>query len=335
MADYTWQITGPEDRELAGAYGRRIDFAVDAPAAARFQLDGYGEEAAAIEEFGTDLVVYRNGTKIFRGRITTEQDSIGTSNHVSSFSAVDYRGLLDYRLVEPALTWTGVDQGAIAWDLVSHTQAKGEGALGITQGLGVTSGTLRDRTAEVGTKIGEALTSLGRLQNGFEWTINPELELDRWYPRRGANNGVQLDYGGLIASLTRNLTPAQFANVVVVGGSNETTPVQETKGGSFGNQGRWEQFRGYPTIKEQATLDDRASWLLSELALVKPGYSCQMTPGAWEGPEQLWIGDTVGLQVTSGRLAVDVPQRVVTLGLEVTDSDNEVLYLGLIDTDTY
>ena len=335
MADYTWQITGPEDRELAGALGRRIDFAVDAPAVARFQLDGYGEEAAAIESFGTDLVVYRDGTKIFRGRITSEQDQISASNHVASFSAVDYRGLLSHRLVDAVLTWSAIDQGTIAWDLVDHTQGKSEGDLGITQGLGTTSGTTRDRTIEVGTKIGEAITSLGRLQNGFEWTINPDLELDRWYPRRGADDGVQLDYGGLITSLTRTLTPAEFANVVVVGGSNETTPVQGEKSGSYGNQGRWEQFRGYPTIKEQDTLDDRADWLLSELALVKPGYACQVTPGAWEGPNHLWIGDTVGLQVTSGRLAVDVPQRVVTLGLEVTDSDNEVLYLGLIDTDTY
>lgn len=336
MAEYSWVISGPETRELSSAAARRLDFAVDGPATAVFTLSGFSEEAAAIAEFETDLTVYRDGLKIFRGRIVAESDAIDANGHVSTFAAKDYRGMLAYRLVGPSgLTFAAVDQGTIAWDLIDHTQGKTGGDWGVTDGVGAVSGTVRDRSFAPGASIGESLDSMSKLLNGFEWNIDSELAFNRYYPRRGADNGVKLDYGGACTSINRTLAP-DFANVVQVQGSNTTVPVEAntaTLGGDA--RGRWEVYRGYPTIVEQDTLDDRRDWLLGELAIAKPGYSAVMTAERWEGAAHIWLGDTVSLQVKSGRLQVSTPQRVVTMGLSLPDNGGEVVTLGMIDAAVY
>ena len=335
MANYTWVISGPQTRELTQAAGRRLDFLVDGAASARFTISGRSEEALAVVEFESDLTVYRDSEKIFRGRVVSSQDAVTESGHTTTFLAKDYRGLLEYRNVGPSgLTWTGVDQGVIAWELIDHTQSKVSGSLGITNGLGATSGQVRTRAIAPGTGIGVSLTSLGHLQGGFEWEIDEQLAFNRYYSRRGVNNGVQLDYGGALSTLNRSQTP-DFANVAQVVGSNVTTATEVSAASlATDTRGRWEIAKAYPTVTEQATVDARAAWLLGETATARPGYSAKMTQGRWEGRNQMWLGDTVGLKIKSGRLSESSDQRLVTLGIDVSDEGSETVYLGLINATT-
>ena len=335
MPEYAWVVSGPETRELTEARSRRLNFAVDGGATASFTMSGLSEEAAAIQELQTDLTVYRDGTKIFRGRIMAEQDSVTADGHTVTFAVKDYRGLLEYRTVgTDGLSWSGVDQFTIAWEMIEHTQDKVNGDLGIVEGLGSTdSGQARTRELAPGTTIAEALQSLGRLQNGFEWEIDAERALNRWFTRRGGDNGVRLDYGGLVSSLSRSLAP-DFANVAQVQGAGGTNPAESVSAALAADpRGRWEISRGYPTITEQSTVDARADWVLEETATSRPGFATTLTQGVWEGPDHIWLGDLAELQVKSGRLNVSSQQRVVTLGLPIGDDGTETVHLGLIDAE--
>lgn len=338
MARWSWVLgdAAPSDvefRELTKAKSRRVTWRVDGPADAAFSIDGRSDEAAEITALATDLHVYRDGVKLLRGRIGAEQDDITPSAHTTQFGAVDYRGMLAYRQVGPAgASYVGIDQGVIAFDLIDTSQDLTGGDWGVTDGLGSTSGTLRDRTGILpGSKLLDLITSLGQVDNGFEWEVDPALALNRWYPRRGDDNGVVLDYGGLLTSARRVLNPADFANVALVTGSDETVPVEEVAGDvGTDPRGRWEVSQSFPSIVDQGTLDDRAVWVLGESSTLKPDWVVQFTLGRWGGPDHVWLGDIVTLAVRSGRLAVNAAHRVVELSVALDEAGRETVSAGLL-----
>ena len=337
MSEWAWVIggappSGVETRQLVTARSRSVTWRVDAPATAQFVVDGRHEEASEFLDLATDLHVYRDGTKLFRGRVVSEQDSVNENVHASQFSAVDYRGMLNYRVIgEAGRTFAATDQAVIAWTLISESQALSGGNWGVTNGVGSTSGTNRDRTYDPGKALGDAISELGRVTNGFEWEITPSLALNRYFPRRGSVLGTVLDYGGVIASVSRARKPSDYANSVLVTGDEALTPTRATSGTIASDpRGRWEDAAGFPSIKEQATLNARATWLLSEASTPRPELSVKLTTDAWTGSSDLWVGDTVTVAVNSGRLAINAAHRVVEVSIALDDEGTEAVTLGMV-----
>jgi hypothetical protein len=334
----TWAfVLGPpapaagQSIELTQATGRQLVFRVDAPATAAFAVDGRAPEAALIAPLATDLTIRRNGTALFRGRIGAESDSIDATKHQASFAASDYRGMLAYRRVGAAgRTFTQVDQGAIAWTLISENQALPGRNWGITNGVGATSGQLRDRTIDPGTPILKVITDMGQVLNGFEWEISPDLVLNRWYPTRGSATGRLLTLGGNVASATRKLDPGGFANFVIATGDKETTPVTATASDIATDARGAFEFQQGSTIKEQTTLTARAPWLLDQMKTVPTTWNVTLAAERWDGPADIWLGDTVGLWIRSGRLDAQVNHRVVELRVAIGDNGGETVTLGLL-----
>lgn len=321
-----------ETRQLTAATGRKVTFRLDAGAEASFSIRGEHPEALEVDELATDLHCLRDGTRLFRGRIAPETDTISETSHSVAFTAWDYRLMLGTRWTpKQGLKYTAVDQASIAWQLVNTSQGRPAGDWGITQGLGSTSGTTRTREVDPGKPILQELESLARLNNGFEWQISPDLELDRWYPERGADNGVVIDWGGRAKSATRTLDPAGFGNAVLVTGADTTSPVVETTTDiATDDRGRWEITQSYPNIKRQTTLDARALWLVDQTSTIRPAWKVDLHPGRWEGPDHLWIGDTIRWVCKSGRLAVNSLHRVAELAVDIDDNDTEQVSLGLL-----
>lgn len=338
MAVWTWAVGGTPpavaSRELSTASGRTLTMRVDGAWSAQFTLDGRSGEAAAISELASDLTVYRDGViePEFRGRITVADDDVDADRHTVRFGAVDYRGLLAHRQIGVAgRVFTGVDQGLIVWTLISESQALTGGDWTVTNGAGATSGTVRDRTYDPGKPLLEAVTELGQVNGGFEWGVDAELALNRYYPTRGAANGVVLDYGGVVSSFSRSRTPADYANSVLATGAEGLTPVAEVSA-SIGTDpaGRWERSFGFPSIMEQATLAGRGVWLLAEANVVRPEIAVTLAPGRWGGVAHIGVGDTVTAALISGRLSVTGSHRVVEIGVASGEDGTETVQLGLV-----
>jgi hypothetical protein len=326
--------TPQKERELTRAKGRLFTFRADGHAFAQFTINDRHEESASIVDKVSDLWVYRGDEFVFRGRVVDSQHTVTETEHQRQVQVIDYRGMLGrVARVEPTVpSYTSVDPAQIAWQLIQHRQAQTGGDWGIVQGVGSSSGYGgRDLTTLIaGKSIGEAIDELLRREDGGEWAINPDLELDRWWPRRGADNGVVLDYGGLICKVS--LSGAEFGNAAVATGSNLTTPsVSATAGVGTDDRGRWTITEGFPSVEVQATLDAKAVWLRDEASTIERRWSVEFSPGRWEGFDHVGVGDIVTFAISSGSLQVSTPHRVVEIQVAVGDDGDETVRAGLVE----
>lgn len=337
MAEWVWSIGGPAPagepvRDLMAATGRTLTRRVDGPHTAQFSIDGRHPDAASIVERRTDLWVYRDGLLVHRGRIVVGSDDINAKGHRCQFTSLDYRGLLQHRLVGTAgRTFTAVDQAGIAWTLIDESQDLTGGDWGITSGLGATSGVPRDRTYAAGKSLLAAISELYRVDNGGEWEISPELELNRWHPRRGTTRDRVLDWGGSVVEVRRTVTADDWANFVISAGAPGTTPASAASA-TIGTdpEGRWELFDGDgSSIERQDALDDRAVFRLDEAGRAVPELGLRLASGVWQGTGWLDIGDTTPVAVDSGRVQIDDPMRVSELVVSLPTSDVERVTLGM------
>jgi hypothetical protein len=343
-----WQfVAGPasggHELALTEAKARKLVVKLTEPSEASFTTDGRHPQAAELDEIATDVHVLwtppsGGSTRIlYRGRVGATSDTLNADSHQMQVATLDYRAVLNRRILwsDSQLTWTATDQADIARGLLAQTQNRPGGDLGIDPGT-ATTGVTRDRTYEAGDSIGERIQELSEVIDGFDWDITPTsasgLRLDIFHSQRGLNRGVVLEYGGLVRSVTRNVDPGEYANAIrVTGDSSATTPPTpaERQAADIATvtQGRWDRAFGEHTIETQAALNDRADWQLAEAQVVTPSYSLGLRPGAWEGPDHIWVGDTVRLVIYSGRLQVGTSLRVHELGVGIGDDGTEAVTL--------
>lgn len=341
MAPQRWAFVaasaaGVDLGELTGAQSRTFTARLAGPFEAAVTMSGRDPRAALIAELETDLVVYLNGTKRFRGRIGPTSDDVGEHAHSLQLAALDYRAVLDRRLIVEGdtLAFAAVDQGTIAWNLIQTTQAKAGGNAGITLGTGTPTGVVRTKTFEAGKPIGEAIVQLGDLLNGFDWEIDPLLKLNVFYPNRGTVQPFVLDYGGTVNRARRAFDPGSFSNVTRSTGTQALNAENRVTAGIAADpKGRFESQHGFPDVLEQVTLAAKADFVQSGRSVLRPSWAVDLKPGAWQDPAQLWVGDTARLVVRSGRLAVNELQRVLSMAFTIGPNGDEKIAVVLGDYD--
>ncbi len=311
---------------------------------ASFDIDGRSPVAAAIVELETDVFVLYGDGILFDGRVGDSQDTLTASAHRTIINAYDYREVLRRRAVLPGdkVSWgTSTARSSIAWTMIKATQARPGGNLGISQGvLQDTSNALPSFTAQFGDYIGDDIDSLAQLDPPFEWEINPyglaDLRFDVFSPSKGTDNGVVLAYGDhRISQITRKADPSTFADCVYVTssasvGGTKTLTAQHLEDPQIGArlEQRWDSVVGTQD-QTQETLNAHAAGLLQTLQVVIPAYEVTLRPGAWDGPDWLFLGDTVTLQISSGRLAVNEKLRVVEMSFAISPDGIETLTLAI------
>jgi hypothetical protein len=297
--------------DLVGATSKKFVFRLDEPSTVEWSMSGDDPGAAVCDELSTDVEAWRNGVRLFRGRVGATSDEVGPDEHRVSFSAVDYRGLLNRRIVWATTTFLGADQSTIGWQLIAEAQALTGGAMGITDGAADT-GVTRNRTYEAGKNVGEAITELSKVIDGFEWDISPEREFRVWYPERGVASDFVAVWGDTITALSRQVDPSQYANAIRFSGADGVTPTTRTApdldSGLY--PGRFELQAGDTDITNTTTLGEKADAELAERAVIRPSYTVTLAPGVWDGPATFWLGDLCRLVVRRGRLDVDTEARV-------------------------
>lgn len=332
-------------RELAAATGRRLTARLDAAWDLQVSYSGPStpwasdHETREFVDLATDVQAWRDGDRLFRGRLAPTNDNADATKHSTQFTFLDYRAMLNHRQIGTAgrVFSALTAQSTIALTLINESEALSGGDWGIDAGTNTgTPDTTRTLTLNPGQPIGDAIASLGRLDAGMEWSVEPDatgdLKLNTWHGAgRGADNGVVLDFGGIVTRFGRTMNPADFANSVLVTGASTLAPVASvTAGIGTDPRGRWERSFGFPTILEQATLNARGPWVLDQASVLRPTIVVELTAGYWQGRSHVWLGDIVMLVIRSGRLDIVADHRVVEVSISIGDSGEETVLLGLL-----
>lgn len=339
---------GGQVRDLSGARNRKCSFKLSDPSEASCELDGRSFDAAYLDELATDLHVFRSPRpgarkqRLYRGRIGKSSDTFDQDKHSVSVPSLDYRALLKRRLLMSGsqLTWTQKDQAVIAQGLIDQAQRLPGGDYGIGLGRLQGTGVLRDRTYELGDAIGDKLQELSDVDNGFEWDITATgpaaLQLDIWYPQRGADRGVILELGGAVVSGSRDVDSSEYANHIRLSGQQGSAsgstapPTQERMAPDVATNpaGRWDRSFS-AEISTATALTERADWQIAESQVVRPSYTLALKPGFWRGPDHLWVGDTVTVRIYSGRLKVNSKLRVQQIDVDISDTGTEAVSVNV------
>ncbi|GAA3957732.1 hypothetical protein GCM10023085_45310 [Actinomadura viridis] len=342
-----WQfVVGPagggHELALTEARGRRFTARLTDPSEVSYSIDGRHPQAAAIDELTTDTHVLwtpdAGQTRIvMRGRNGNTGDTLDSTSHQMDVAALDYRAVLNRRRLYSTnpLTYTATDQAEIVWGLISATQGNTAGGLGLSKGwTGTTpTGVLRDRTYEAGDSVGERIQELSEVIGGFDWDVEADsasaLQVNVYYPQRGVNRGVVLEYGGLIAGARREVNVGDYANAIRMTGE-ETLVAQELEATDLADrpEGRWDAVFGDAGLTTQPALNDRALWQIAESQVVQPTYTLTLVQDAWDGPDHIWLGDWVQVVIISPpRLQVNDLLRVYEMQFSIGENGEEALEL--------
>lgn len=333
-----------QERELTGATARSLTVKLADPSTASFQLYGKDSTAPVIGELIDDLWIYRNGVAVFRGRVTDSSDDGDATRHTCAFEAVDYRGVLNRRMIPPTgagntptyQTIATKAQETIVWDdLLTPTQAVAGGNLGITKGTWPSTGITRAGIIfGDGDSVWEQIRTLSAMANGFDFDIDANLTAHLYYPKRGTDQGSVLDYGGTVRSFRRSANTGSYANRIRVNGGDTgsvgpyrvTDQVSGLADPTLHPEGLWEASHSDPGTYELAPLQALAATKLAEVSTAQPTWTFTMQAGAWRGPSHIWVGDTVTYTVRSGRLDVrNESARVQEIGISLDQNDVETV----------
>ena len=359
--------------ELDDARGQALTQQLNGPASFTFTMDGRDPAAALVTELETDVVAYRwseaagKDVPYFRGIVGQSEDQLG-DDHVVTFTAHDYLAMLARRFVTSTLTYAATDQDDIANSLLNRAGF-------VTSTPGTTSflpgsylpmammsvnpdgsqrtgksGQVRDRTYAGSQQIGTALDDLAHVINGFDYdvvpgqrpTVSPNPNFD-WlrvfYPQQGIARTEPLEYGSSIATVTRSVTSADYANFERVLGNNASSDpaaaqLYSEKWNTDANNvgvtpvGLWMDAENAADVSVGTTLDQQASGWLNENGVLIPSYTLGLRPHAYRDGS-INMGDTVPVVIASGRLDVTTSLRVVGITFKIGDDGEEDVELAV------
>lgn len=312
--------------ELTAARSRRLDFALDESAKASWAMPGRHPQTRLVDELETDILVSRDGVALFRGRTNASEDTLSANVHTTTFAATDYRGMLYRRIAWPGstVTFAAVDQAQIAAQLIRDAETRGP-PLGISTSGPINTAVLRDRTYDVGANVGELIANLGRVQNGFDWDVSPDLRFRVWWPARGTQTVTfTAEYGRTVTDVRRTIASGEFANALRFSGDDGVPAV--TRVITPGNEGRWEDQQGDTDLTTTKALNETADGAIVRASNLEPSYQLTLTPGIWS-PGLVWLGDLVRIVIRSGRLDVNTTSRVVAVSIDLGEDGQETVQL--------
>lgn len=310
------------------------------PDSITFTMPARHPSTPAIAERLNDLWVYRQGaydaglSLLSRLRVWTLGRVLDERVHDLAVTALDYSAVVESRKVWPTSTlyWApSTEQADICWDLIADAQALTNGNHGITRGRGFTAGAGntgidREETVNPGDSIGQTIGRIGARENGFDWDVDALLAFNVDYPSRGSVKNFGLAWGANVQAISVVSAASDYANAGMVSGGSETTLVTATSAGlATDPAGRWEREWTFSSVTLQSTLDDRAPRLVDDAARPPARYSIRLRQGAWGGPDDLDVGDTVPLVVVDGSWIVDAQVRVLEMKVSTGPSGAEVV----------
>lgn len=94
--------------------------------------------------------------------------------------------------------------------------------------------------------------------------------------------------------------------------------------------GRIERNIGDSDLLLASTVFERSYGYLKASAIIEPSYTLTLKLGAWNGPDDLWLGDNPLLDIVSGRLDISRRDlRVTEMQFDIQDDGSELVTVVL------
>jgi hypothetical protein len=171
----------------AGGFSATLPLTPQAASSGSTVLAAAGLLTGASQPERTALFIERNWVPLWGGAIWSRTRGKGRP---ATLAGAELWSFFRVQHLRTTKTYTGVDQLAIARDLINAAEAVTGADIGVVTGT-ETSSVLRDRTylAFEVKQIGEAVEQLAACDNGFDFAIDPgpagARTLNLGYPRRG------------------------------------------------------------------------------------------------------------------------------------------------------
>lgn len=363
-----WEVNGGPIANVPFAQDRTYQNGAEG-ASFNFSVDMRDAIAARIREFSVDVVVYRDGVKFYRGRCMSADIHVDADQRRMSVTSVDYKQFLKKKVLLPAdydSSWSTYlntrSVGRLVWDVISrsqtntHTLPNGTtgdwGNLGLTLGLDPlntstpTSGSGWNPKFDPGTdafSFIEAAAESAALTTGasvgtnpvrrFEWVVDAEKVM-RFYEGTQygrLNPAFLLDFGGSILSFETQTDVNSYANHwYVQGGAGITSTAYSND--AAGAQGLMSQVISESSVTHPAAADNLALYSAAfngQLDYLR-SYSIELSPFAWKGPADLWVGDYVYLDLVGAGLDVKRDNlRVLDISISIEDTGYERIAINV------
>jgi len=261
----------------------RLDKNLDDGCSLSISMPGNSLPGVLMSELDTDVWMYLDGTLIERLRIVAIEQTWGPHGENSlSVTAACYRRLLAGRHTMNSLVIGPSTLGAIAQQLIVHTQTQTNGNLQITYGTNTTTETTQ-RDYVPGSNILELITNLAATGIGMAWSIDENLV----YSAKNANDFTTapqpVELGNNALSLTKPSGAQQFANVVIAtGDTSQTTAYQATSPTlPTDTRGRWERYASFPSETVQGNVNSQAEGLLRDTLSPQIQYRFELERGRY------------------------------------------------------
>jgi len=331
MAEYKYLLLNAAGDTLGELPAANRDFKVylNLPGSASFDVGlkyeklGTQQLVDSIDPWRTYLKVMRDTRAMFGGEIQFPKSVLNASTQKITCPAIGYQALFEDRLTADSITYTGIDQGAIAWALINDSQTKAHGDFGITQGT-ITTGILRDRTYE-SKNIKEAIEELAACEDGFDFCIEADKVFQVFYPMRGTQLGnFVFEYGKNIIEVTEDLLkPINMAFVLGAGEGENMLRTTVSDAASISLYQNRETLLSLKDVSEQDTLVERGQDFINENALPKKLIGLKVN--AENDPElgSYWLGDKICVKVDCGRMQIDGYRRIYGIEVNIDDDGKE------------
>lgn len=312
---------------------RKVTLARNAGGSAQGSL-GLLEAGALAEHLllgQVDLLVTRNGRRIWRGSLEAAQGTLGTETETVEFAGVSIWSILEQRFVPAGREILATEATQMAWTLIDDAQALG--------GLGIVAGDLpdsvaRSRTWDTPTTVAAAVQELAELEDGFDWSLTPQqadegngLRWDAWWPRQGDTRDLVLEWGRNVSSVQWQATAATVRNDVTARTSNQIG-VTATDGTSAGLYRLRQAEMNAGDVDDASVLAAMANGALRPTPIPVPRLTC--IPGLVT-LDDVGVGDVVQVWVRHGWLDITGPRRVEQIDVTITDEGWEQLEITVAE----
>lgn len=244
------------------------EFRMNEPDEIRFKISSqelikYVDPVTQIEAGVTEVCLLRNNIKIFTGPIWTITS--GSKSKYLNIMAQDVSSYLKERVIAADTKFTKKRFAYAAWKLIQDAQALTNGDLGITLGQDALTNPTGSWSyaKKSGIKIYDAISKLASGTNGFDWEIDPDRQLNMYYPRLQPTSNITLEYGGSIRSYSVQQIGTLAANVVFVRGGNKLVSSTYVDADSQAKFGLRQYAPSDTTLKSKAKLEAYAKNVLN------------------------------------------------------------------------
>ena len=329
-----------ESVEFEAARSRKLSWVLNRAGTCSFVLDISDDKLKAMAPNTRgiwEILVYRDGRMIWAGRVWDVSDDISGDGGTVTITAKEILHVLSEKRFITGVTYTGVDAGQIAWNMINFTQIKAGGDLGITQG-NIVPTQARDRTFEE-EPIGEEIIALTEVIRGFDFVMSPTLQLDSQgvfsvFQKKGViQENLSLEYGedtlDNITSFSRKRSLTTVANYIKAFGEGMGSAMGisiQQDNTLIASTLLLEDNISFKSVSRQTTLDDHAKEELRVSKVERPIYDLTIS-NVSDLLGRFDTGDSISVVVKLGYMNVSEIMRIYAIELSIDDSGQENISL--------